>query len=143
MNNICHWKMSMHRNVMVIDDSLLECFLAERIIKNSLFTDEVMTFSSPVDGLLYLESLGNDLDKFPEVIFLDIYMPLMNGFDFMDKFLQFHDEIKKHCKIVMVSSSMAYEDQVRMRRYPIIRKFLTKPLSEEMLEDLSRLRILT
>jgi CheY-like chemotaxis protein len=131
--------MPIYRTVMVIDDSRLERFLAEKIIKNSLFADAVITFNSAIEALEYLTALGTDPDKFPDVILLDIYMPVMNGFEFLDKFLEFSEDIKKHCKIVIISSTDAYEDHAQMRRYPIISKFLTKPLSEEMLKKLGRL----
>jgi len=129
----------MYHKAIVIDDSLLERFLAERIIKNSLFAKEVMTFNSPIDALGYLKTFDSNTDKLPDVIFLDIHMPVMNGFDFLNKFLELSADIKKHCKILMFSSTDAYEDHLRMRGYPIIRKFLTKPLSEEMLINLGPL----
>jgi two-component SAPR family response regulator len=128
----------MHNVVMVIDDSRLELVLAENKIKKSRFAKEVITFNSPIDALEHLNKLAYDPDKLPNVIFLDIYMPLMNGFDFLDKFLEFSDDIKRRCKIVMFSSTNASEDHQRMKSYPVS-KFLTKPLTKEMLENLSAL----
>jgi len=129
----------MHYAVMVIDDSPLERFLAETIIKNSQFGEEVISFNSAVEGLAYLESLESDPERFPDVLFVDIQMPLMNGFQFLDKFMEFPDAIKHKCKIVMYSSTLDDKDYIRMRRYPVIRKFLTKPLSEEMLRRIDSL----
>ena len=126
----------MHRAAMVIDDSAMERFLAERVIRNAMFADEVICFNSPLEGLAYLNTLGNDPARFPDVLFVDIHMPLMNGFQFLDEFQHFSNEIKQHCKIVMCSSSIATEDEVRIQKYPTVSKFLTKPLSVEMLENL-------
>jgi two-component SAPR family response regulator len=129
----------MYHKAIVIDDNRLERFLAEKLIAKYQFAEQVMSFSSAVDGLSYLQSLGNDPASFPEIIFLDIHMPLMTGFEFMDKYLEFPQDIKDHCKIVLFSSTDAYIDHIRMKNYPIIYKFLRKPLSEEKLSSLQSL----
>ena len=71
-----------------------------------------------------------------DVILVDIQMPVMNGFGFLDKFLEFPQEIQQHCKVIMFSSSVALEDQLSVKKYPVIRKFLAKPLTEQMFHDL-------
>jgi len=126
----------MHHWVMIIDDSEIDRYLHERIIKNGLFAEEIITFNSATKAIAYLESIKKDADKLPDVIFLDIHMPVMNGFDFLDAFLKFPENVKDLCKIVMLSSTLSHEDHLRMKGYPIILKFFNKPLSEEMLSDL-------
>ena len=126
----------MYDTVMIVDDSMLELFIAETRMKQWQFAKQILVFNSGIPALAYLQSLENNVDIFPEIIFVDIYMPIMNGFEFIDKFLGFSDEVKERCKIVIFSSSDAPEDYARMKEYPIIRKFLTKPLSEKMLNEL-------
>ena len=121
---------------MIIDDSPLERFVAETVIKKSLFAEEVMSFSGPADTLAYLESLVEGAKPFPDVLFVDIHMPLMNGFEFLDKYVEYPDEIKRRCRVVMFSSSEAQEDILRMKKYPVIRNFLTKPLSVTALKNI-------
>jgi CheY-like chemotaxis protein len=124
---------------MVIDDSQLELYLIQHLVKKTHFAKEIKSFQSSPAAIEYLRSLGNDPSKFPEVLFLDIYMPLMTGFQFLDEFLEFPEAIKKRCKIVVFSSTNSIEDRAQMRRYPIIRKFLPKPLSPEMFTNMERL----
>ena len=126
----------MYHSVIVIDDSVLERFLAEKLMQNCRFAEQVTSFNSPIDALQYLTSLKNSQDKFPEVIFVDIQMPLMNGFEFLDKFMEFPEDARQHSKIVMFSSSQAPEDYSRMKQHPVIARFLSKPLSEESFRSL-------
>jgi CheY-like chemotaxis protein len=122
----------MYQRVMVIDDSVLERFLAETVVKSSGFAKEVISFNNAPDALVYLEREEN----LPDVILLDIQMPVMTGFEFLDKYVQLPDAIQQHCKIIMFSSSLADEDMARVKKYPAVRKYLAKPLSEELFRGL-------
>jgi CheY-like chemotaxis protein len=127
----------MHHTVMVIDDSKLELFLTETMIRNCKFAEKVISYHSASDALEYLRSVENDPAKFPEVIFVDVYMPVMTGFDFLDKFLEFPKKIKDRSKIIIFSSTQAHEDMDRMKKYPIISRFLAKPLSKDMFRNMN------
>lgn len=126
----------MHSNVMLIDDFALDRFLAEKVIEKNSFASHVTSFSSATDGLSYLRSLDKD-GQLPDVIFLDIYMPIMNGFEFLDNFVGLPEHIQNKCKIVILSSSSAAEDRDRIGTYPFVQDFITKPLSAEKLGNLS------
>ena len=121
---------------MIIDDSELHLFHTKSMIKKSHLAGQVETFNSPVTALEQLHSIENHHDKFPNVIFLDIHMPLMNGFDFLDEYLEFSDSTREHCEIVMVSSTDSGEDFERASSYPFIHKFISKPLTPEKLNNI-------
>jgi len=124
----------MYQRVIIIDDSPFERYLAERMISVAHFAGEVTCFSTALDALTYLESLEED--QLPEVIFVDLQMTVMTGFDFLDKYLQFPETVRKRSKVVMLSSTLVDEDFRRMQRYPVISKFLAKPLKEELFRNL-------
>jgi CheY-like chemotaxis protein len=126
----------MYQTVMVIDDSKLELFLAETMIRTSMFGEKIVACHTGEEALDYLRTNEHDPEKIPQVIFVDIYMPVMSGFDFLDKYTELSEAIRSRSKIIMFSSSQAHEDYMRMKQYPIIRKFLSKPLSLAMFNEI-------
>jgi CheY-like chemotaxis protein len=73
----------------------------------------------------------------PEVIFLDIDMPLMDGFQFLDEFEKLGSNTKEKCKIVMLTSSINPQDVNKSKNYLYVKKYINKPLSQENLENLA------
>lgn len=126
----------MYNQVMVIDDFELDRYVTEYMVNIYEFARRVVCFSSANLALEYLHAIKNNPDDFPDVIFLDIHMPVMNGFDFLDKFMEFPEEIQKLCKIVMLSSSRDLTDMGKIKKYTLVQKFLQKPITENMLREL-------
>jgi CheY-like chemotaxis protein len=98
----------MYQTAIIIDDSTLERFIAERVIKNSGFAFDTHGHSSASDALTWLQSLRNT--EYPDVTYLDVQMPLMTGFDFLDQYLQLPSVARQKVKIIMMSFSLADED---------------------------------
>ena len=129
----------MSHAVMIIDDSPLERYMTETIVKRSLSAVKIISFPSASAAIEHLRALPAIEGSFPSVIFLDIYMPVMNGFDFLDEYAAFPENVRERCKIVMFSSTENDEDHARMRKYKDIYKFLSKPLSDTVIEEVSYL----
>ncbi len=130
---------AMQHALMIVDDSPLERLITETLAKRSLPAEKIASFSSGIDALQYLEAMAAAGEEFPRAILLDIHMPVMTGFDFLDRYIQFPDRVTGQCKVVMFSSTENAEDHARMRKYPVIYKFLPKPLSHDSFEKLSYL----
>ncbi|WP_276364173.1 response regulator [Daejeonella sp. H1SJ63] len=115
---------------IIIDDSQLDCFIAEKIIQNTGTFSSVKSYTEATDALESIKDLGEKIDAVT-IIVLDIQMPLMNGFQFVEAFEQLPSEVQSNYAIFMFSSSINENDKNRMENYPSIRRFYGKPISKD------------
>ncbi|MCC6384713.1 MAG: response regulator [Bacteroidia bacterium] len=120
---------------MLIDDNEIDNFINERIIQTSGFAEQVIVKTSCDDALEFLRTSAPE--NIPHVIFLDLTMPVKDGFAFLDEFNQFQDEIKKRSKVVVLSASISPEDINKASSNPYVIRYINKPLSEKYLEAIS------
>ena len=114
---------------MVIDDTEIDRFIAKTMIEKSNFAEQILLMPSGNNALEYLDSTSRTMpEDLPEIILLDIYMPEMNGFEFLDKFKDLPEVIKDNCMIIMVSSSLDSDDIERSKRNTYAHGFIPKPL---------------
>jgi len=112
-------------NFIVIDDSKLDCFIAEKIIKNTGRCENIQTFQLATEALNVIKQ-GNSK---PTIMFVDIQMPMMNGFEFVEAFEALDDSIKSKYTIYMLSSSINENDIAKVKGYASVKRFLNKPLT--------------
>ena len=116
---------------LLIDDNPLDKYINTKLIQNVNFAYEILAFESPVDALLALKE-GNIK---PDVIFLDINMPTMNGFEFLREYANLHIS-KDNIKVCVLSSSINPEDEDSAIRSPYVSNYIQKNLKEEKLQEL-------
>ena len=114
-------------NFIVIDDSKLDCFIAEKIINNTNRAANCVVFQQATQALEHIKNSENPAGK--TVVFVDIQMPVMNGFEFVEAFELLSDEKKSDYNIYMLSSSINENDIARVKRYGSVKHFLNKPLT--------------
>lgn len=114
-------------NFIVIDDSKLDCFIAEKIIQNTGKSKTVKTFQQASDALTYIRGLSEQDGE--TLIFVDIQMPMMNGFEFVESFETIPADIRSSYSIYMLSSSINENDIAKVKGYSSIKQFVNKPLT--------------
>jgi len=120
-----------YKKVMVIDDTQVDRYIAERNIKKHLFAEQVICKESAQSALDYLLLFCDNPEELPQLIFLDIRMPDMDGFDFLAKYENLPEQVKKNCIIMMLSSSLSPDDLEKAKNNKYISRFLNKPLDKE------------
>lgn len=127
-----------YKRAVIIDDSKIDRYISEAIIKKSSFAKEVLTFNAAEAALAYLSSFINDPADFPEIILLDINMPVMDGFDFLDEYTKLPEDLQNRCHVIMISSTNSHEDFNRIKAYPSVCMFFNKPLSDAVLKNIHK-----
>jgi CheY-like chemotaxis protein len=125
--------------VMLIDDNEIDNLINQKMLEASGIVDTIFMHTGAKGALEFLkniEKLSTDGSGLPEVIFLDIDMPLMDGFQFLDEFDKLSEYIKKHCSIIMLTSSINPQDLSKAKKSNYVKKYINKPLTQEALEKL-------
>ena len=125
--------------VMLVDDNDTDNFISRRIIEITKFAKNVEVKNSGKSALEYLEREQDNPAKLPDIIFLDINMPIVDGFVFLFELEMFPDELKNKCKVVILSSSDNKRDIEKIVDNEHVIKFITKPLTDQALNEIKRL----
>lgn len=124
-------------SVILIDDDRIFNLINEQTIHSSNFAIRVKAYTNAEVSLKELNDiLQNNPEDFPEVIFLDINMPVMDGWQFLEKYKQLPADKIKNCKVYILTSSIDPNDMEKSRTYASVKDFITKPLTVEKLNKL-------
>ena len=124
--------------VMLVDDNDTDNFISKRIIEITSFADRVEVKNSGKSALDYLTFNQDVPENLPSIIFLDINMPVVDGFVFLYEFEKFRELVRTKCKVIILSSSDNKRDIDKIVNNNYVIKFITKPLTEISLEEITR-----
>jgi CheY-like chemotaxis protein len=122
------------KKILVIDDNPTDRYIAKRMAEKYHFAEEIVLQESAPEALEYLLSLKITPHLLPQFIFLDINMPGMDGYEFLEEYTKLPETIKKNCIIMMITTSIHPDDLKRAENHPSIIRFLNKPLDKEKFE---------
>ncbi|MEP2671291.1 MAG: response regulator [Cyclobacteriaceae bacterium] len=129
-----------YHTVMLIDDNEIDNLINQKMIEAAAIAENIYTHTgakSAIEFLRNMEKLDVASEVLPDVIFLDIDMPLMDGFQFLDEFEKLSANTKKSCKIVMLTSSINPQDFDRSKKYSNVKLYLNKPLSHDSIQKIN------
>ncbi len=119
--------------ILLIDDDPVNNLVNTRIIEKHTGS-HVTAFDDAGKALHYLQACPKS--KFPELIFLDINMPDISGWDFLNTLKTLPTELQQECRIVMLTSSIDIHDYKKASSYPFVQDFISKPLTSGALDGI-------
>lgn len=118
------------RSLCVIDDDMIYQFAVKLNVKQLQLADSVITFSNGELARHYFEANKADEAQLPEVILLDINMPVMDGWDFLEWYRGYKNQLARPITIFMVSSSIDWRDIEKAKSYEEVTDYISKPLTD-------------
>jgi CheY-like chemotaxis protein len=129
--------------ILCVDDDPITLMLCKKVICKTTFSNEIVTAQNGEEALNYFNSIkienrNSNSKRQPELIFLDLNMPVMGGWEFLDCFSGAdYSDFNTTTKVVILSSTIDPEDLEKAKTYPMVIDFLSKPITLSMLDYLS------
>lgn len=121
---------------LLIDDNEADNVYHEIVIEEANCVEKVISVQSAKDGLELLKGNEEKKPPTPNIIFLDINMPGMNGWEFLDEYQKLNSEQQADMIVVMLTTSLNPDDRKRAEKIKAIKDFKTKPLTTDMLQEI-------
>ncbi|MDO3624607.1 two-component system response regulator [Mucilaginibacter sp. BT774] len=122
------------RKLVFIDDDPIDHFLMKHILRGKNYFD-ITTYTIYGSLVLdYIEEYKSQPEKLPDMIFVDLNMPLFSGWDFLKRMEKMYNEISKEIPVFVISSSLRPDDRATSSKYSFVQDFISKPVNGEEIE---------
>lgn len=135
----------MFAKILCVDDDPITLMLNKKVIAKAEFCKEIDSAYNGEEALNYFDNLKNNKEtgtviNLPEIIFLDLNMPIMGGWEFLESFTNSnYTSIFPKTKVVVLTSSVDQNDIEKSKNYPKVLQFFSKPITTEMLRKIESL----
>lgn len=124
------------KTLTIVDDDDIFVFLTTKIIEQTNLVDLIKVFGNGLDAINFLKENKNNVDALPDIILLDLSMPIMNGWQFLEKYNKLNPTIGKKITIYICSSSISPDDITRAKTISEVSDYIIKPITKDKLIDL-------
>ena len=124
------------KNMTLIDDDDIFVFLTKKAIESTSLVELIRVFGNGQDAINFLQENFEDVNALPEIILLDLSMPIMDGWQFLDQFTKLAPKIDKKITIYICSSSISPNDVELAKKNSLVTDYVIKPITKEKLIDL-------
>jgi response regulator of citrate/malate metabolism len=122
-------------NLWIIDNDPMVSFYIKRLTELGALADIITIYDSPGGAIEYLLLHKTSMEHLPDIILLDIYMPEMDGWEFIKEFQKIKDQLSKPVEIHIITSSNHPKDIDRAKSFPEVITYLQKPVTLEALQE--------
>jgi len=127
------------RKVLAIEDTKIDQYIIENTMKKCNFSENLVLLGSANEALSLFENINGNDEELPELMFLDIQMPRMNGFEFLKTMDEKFGRLKDKITVVLLTSSLDPIDKATSIAFPNVKLYINKPLNIEKLNKVTEL----
>lgn len=120
----------------LVDDDDTFVYITKKIIEKTNCVKEIKVFNNGLEAILYLKENKNATYLVPDVIFLDLSMPIMDGWQFLDEFITIDTLNTRKIIIYVCSSSISPYDMTRAKKINVVSDFIIKPITKDKFTNL-------
>lgn len=119
------------KTLILVDDDEIIVYLTKRIIADTNLVELLQVFNNGQDAINYLKENAANPDMLPEILFLDLFMPVMDGWQFLEEYLAIKPKFSKPITIYIITSSVSKEDIIRAQKISEVTDYIIKPVKKQ------------